>query len=255
MDGSTPVGEAVTILVSEPDRLRDYFLRLGARATVVDAGSVLVALDRPNSGRTVSEYLRGWVALNRVVATIAPAPAPDPAVAPEPAPAPEPPPAPEPAPAPRAAPAFFLERPRVGDLLLRKGLITSDQLEQALAESAAEGVLLGRVMIRRGFIFEDELARTIADQLDLPYVNLRVAGFERALAQLLPSADGMRVAAIPIGILGGRIRVAFADPSDESAKELVRRHVGEYALAVADLSDIELAWRTVDPSCAPARVA
>lgn len=250
MDGSTPVGEAVTILVSKPERLRDYFLRLGARATVVDAGSVLVALDRPNSGRMVSEYLRGWIALNGVVATIA-----TDAPAPAPTPAPEPEPAPEPAPAQRAAPAFFLERPRVGDLLLRKGLITSDQLEQALAESAAEGVLLGRVMIRRGFIFEDELARTIADQLELPYVNLRVAGFERSVAQLLPSADGMRIAAIPIGILGGRIRVAFADPSDESAKELVRRHVGRYSLAVADLSDIELAWRTVDPSCAPARVA
>jgi hypothetical protein len=110
-------------------------------------------------------------------------------------------------------------------------------------------------MIRRGFIFEDELARTLADQLDLPYINLRVAGFDRSVAQLLPSAEGLRIAAIPVGFLGGRVRVAFADPSDESAKELVRRHVGEFTLAVADLSDIELAWRTVDPACAAARVA
>jgi hypothetical protein len=247
MSGNTPVGEAVTISVSEPQRLRDYFLRLGARAAVVDAGSIRVVLDRPNAGRTVSEHLRPWVAANGVRATIETDTA---------TPAGAQPPVSEPAPPPvtgrQAAPMFFLDRPRVGDLLLRKGLITRDQLERALAESAAEGDLLGRVMIRRGFIFEDELARTLADQLELPYVDIRVAGFERSVAQLLPSADGMRIAAIPIGIVGGRIRVAFADPSDESAQELVRRHVGDFVLAVANLSDIELAWRTVDPACARA---
>jgi hypothetical protein len=252
MNGSAPVGETVVILVPEPERLRDYFLRLGAHAAVLDRRSVRVALDRPNSGRTVAEYLRGWIALNGIDATIAtdaPAPARDPA----PVEAAPPPPA-EPPPAARAE-QFFLERPRVGDLLLRKGLITQEQLKAALAAAAAEGDLLGRVMIRRGFIFEDELARTLADQLDLPYINLRVAGFDRSVAQLLPSAEGLRIAAIPVGFLGGRVRVAFADPSDESAKELVRRHVGEFTLAVADLSDIELAWRTVDPACAAARVA
>jgi hypothetical protein len=251
MNGSAPVGETVVILVPEPERLRDYFLRLGAHAAILDRRSVRVALDRPNSGRTVAEYLRGWIALNGIDATIAtdaPAPAQDPA------PVEAPPPRAEPAPAARAE-QFFLERPRVGDLLLRKGLITQEQLKAALAAAAAEGDLLGRVMIRRGFIFEDELARTLADQLDLPYINLRVAGFDRSVAQLLPSAEGLRIAAIPVGFLGGRVRVAFADPSDESAKELVRRHVGEFTLAVADLSDIELAWRTVDPACAAARVA
>ena len=240
MSQAAPSLDAATILVAQPEPLRDYFLRLGAEASIADPSSVRVELAVAEGEDTIADHLQRWVEVNGVDARIA---------------SDEPVAAPQPQPMPVRAETFFLERPRLGDLLLKKGLITQEQLEAALSESRESGDLLGRVMIRRQFIFEDELARTIADQLDLPYVNLRVAGFERAVAQLLPSADGLRIAAIPIGILGGRIRVAFADPSDESAKELVRRHIGEYALAVADLSDIELAWRSVDPSCAPARVA
>jgi hypothetical protein len=152
-------------------------------------------------------------------------------------------------------PSYFLERPRLGDLLLKKGLITQEQLDAALAESRETGDLLGRVMIRRQFIFEDELARTLADQLDLPYVNLRVAGFDRAAAAMIPSGEGMRIAAVPIGILGGRVRVAFADPSDETAKTVARQFVGDFSLAVSELSEIELAWRSVDPTVSLARSA
>ncbi|HET8606955.1 MAG TPA: hypothetical protein VFL66_07980, partial [Gaiellaceae bacterium] len=185
---------------------------------------------------TIAERLRMWTAATEIAATIEPTTAPPPPQVPH-------------------ATDAFLERPRLGDLLLRKGLIAHEQLERALAESASTGDLLGRVMIRRAFIFEDELARTLADQLDLPYVNLRVAGFDPSVARLIPSAEGFRVAAIPVGVSGGRIRVAFADPSDESARALVGRHVRDFTLAVADLSDVELAWRAVDPTLADARVA
>jgi hypothetical protein len=65
----------------------------------------------------------------------------------------------------------------------------------------------------------------------------------------------MRMAALPIGVLGGRIRVAFADPSDEAAKAFTRQYVGDFTLAVADLSDIELGWRSLDPTCGVAQVA
>ena len=89
-------------------------------------------------------------------------------------------------------------RPRLGDLLLAKGMITDSQLNEALAESFAAGELLGRVLLRHQWIFEDELARTLAEQLGLPYVNLRHAGLDNALARMVPYEIGMRFAAIPV---------------------------------------------------------
>ncbi len=230
MSQAAPSLDAATILVSEPDRLRDYFLRLGADASVVDGSTVRVELALGPGDETIADHLQHWVAANGIDARIA-------------------------APGAAAPAQFFLERPRLGDLLLKKGLITPEQLDAALTESRTGGDLLGRVMIRRQFIFEDELARTLADQLDLPYVNLRVAGFDRAAAAMIPSSEGLRIAAVPIGVLGGRIRVAFADPSDETAQAVARQYVGDFSLAVAELSEIELAWRALDPTVSLARTA
>ena len=224
--------DAATILVAQPELLRDYFLRLGAEASIVDASSIRVELADETS---IADHVRHWSELNGIDARIA-----EPAAT---------------APVPARSELYFLERPRLGDLLLKKGLISKEQLEAALKESRETGDLLGRVMIRRQFIFEDELARTLADQLALPYVNLRVAGFDRAAAAMIPSSEGMRIAAVPIGILGGRVRVAFADPSDETAQAVARKFVGDFALAVSELSEIELAWRSLDPTVSLARSA
>jgi type II secretion system (T2SS) protein E len=135
-------------------------------------------------------------------------------------------------------------RPRLGDLLLAKGMITEAQLSEGLAESYASGVLLGRVLLRHLWIFEDELARTLAEQLDLPYVNLRNTGVDRALARLLPLEVGMHFAAIPIGFHGDRVRVAFADPIDEQAHQAITAHFTHFDRVVSELSDIEQALRT-----------
>jgi Type II secretion system (T2SS), protein E, N-terminal domain len=236
-------GEAAIILVPTPERLRDYFRRLGAEASVTEDGSVRVELvGHGGVDDTIADHLRHWQSVNGVMAAAQVDP---------PSPVHVPPQTETPA----GGGSYFLERPRLGDLLARKGLVTTEQLDLALAESKATGDLLGRVMIRRRFIFGDELARTLADQLDIPYANLRVTGYERSVAAMIPSALGMARGVLPIGVLGGRIRIAFADPTDEEAIAAVRAYVGDFTLAVADLLEIELAWKTLDPTCAGDQVA
>lgn len=232
-------GESAIIYVSEPARLRDYFLRLGAAASAED-GAVRVAHLGDGSGEdTISAYLRNWVDRNGIVASILfdpPPPVQTGASRLEQAPTPPPQP--------------FFDRPRLGDLLQARGLISQEQLDQALLDSRTTNDLLGRVLIRRRFIFGDELARTLADQLDLPYVNLRVIGCDPSVAACMPSSLGMQFGVLPIGRMGGTVRVAFADPLDDKAKAAVQACFGDFTPVVADLLEIELAWKSVDPSCA-----
>ena len=51
-----------------------------------------------------------------------------------------------------------MTRPRLGDLLIAKGLVTEDQLAEALIEARERGVLVGRVLIER----RNELLGTLA---------------------------------------------------------------------------------------------
>ena len=226
--GTYPPGattaETAGIAVAEPARLRDYFLRLGAKAELIENCVLVELTDAQEHEASIEDYLRAWVDVNRLPATLEPV---------------------RTAPAPPAD-AFASERPRLGDLLTTRGLITQSQLADGLAESRATNDLLGRVLIRRGYIFEDELARSLAAQLSIPYVNLRIAGVERGVARMMPASEGIRVGAIPIGYHGGRLRVAFADPSDSAARATVEQYVGAFEVTVAELSDIDLAWRSVE---------
>ncbi len=217
------------ISVAEPVRLRDYFLRLGATAEIVEGASgPLVHVE--SADFEIAEFLDSWVAINQTEASVI-----------------------------NQTEASIMQqqvtltqrlgapvpvRPRLGDLLLAKGMITDSQLKEALAESFAAGELLGRVLLRHQWIFEDELARTLAEQLGLPYVNLRHAGLDNALARMVPFEIGMRFAAVPVCFTGDRVRVAFADPSDEPAQQAIKAHLAAFDCAVAELSDIEMALRT-----------
>jgi hypothetical protein len=136
-------------------------------------------------------------------------------------------------------------RPRLGDLLVAKGLVTADQLADALVESRVRGVLVGRVLIDRRWVYDDELARTLAEQLELPFLNLAILGVDERAVKLLPPDVGRRWSAIPVRMLPTRVQVAFADPSDPDARRAVDEFIPGVEPAVAPLADIEHAWRSI----------
>ena len=207
------------IQVSDPGRcgsLRDYFLRLGAVAV---AGGSIVDVHFPNDpinqGESIEAYLRSWVEMTDVAASVVTETQP---------------------------------QTRLGDLLVAKGFITREQLAYAVVEAREQGELLGRLLLRYEWIFESELARTLAEQWGLPYLNLASIGVNRELMQLLPREVGARSAAVPVRRVDGATQVAFADPTDATALAAVREFFPEFIPAVAELSDIENAWRSLAPT-------
>jgi len=134
-------------------------------------------------------------------------------------------------------------RPRLGELLVRRNFITEEQLTVALNEARETGELLGVVLLKRQLIFEDELARTLSEQLSIPYISVMRVGVNAAVLSLMPAKEGHRVAAIPVREDGGEIQVAFADPTDREALDVVQTYIEHMRPAVSELSDIRMAWR------------
>jgi hypothetical protein len=207
-------------------RVRDYFRRLGLAAEL--AGPAEVEVDGEVTEAELAEYVESWRQVNRVAlgwrrrtASEAPAPL-------------------------REAP--LMPPPRLGELLQRKGLIGDAQLAAGLAEAKEAGEMLGVVLLRLGLIFEEELARVLSEQLDIPYISVGRVGVEPSAAKLLPPEVGMTSAAIPVRYVGDAVQVVFADPTDPGAVDAVRRHLPRIELAVAELSDIRLAWRDLEQS-------
>lgn len=209
--------------------LRDYFLRLGATASVNPDSTVDVRF-AVGEEADVQAYVRTWAATNGVtVRTVAATGAPVETKTEV---------------GPRGASPF--DPPvRLGDLMVSKGLITVEQLSEALVESREQGLLVGRVLLRRGWVFEDELARALAEQWRLPYVRLSSVGVDRQVMRLLPQAVGTRYDAVPVRFAEQSVLVAFADPSDPEALAAVREFLPEIKLAVAEFSDIRMLWQRV----------
>jgi type IV pilus assembly protein PilB len=137
-------------------------------------------------------------------------------------------------------------RPMLGSILLKKGWITPERLDAALAERQTSGMRLGELLLSRGWIFEPELAHALAEQSGLPYLDLGAKSVDPSVASLLPLEVARRLFAVPVRFLGNDgIQVAIADPTDIDAAELERVLRHRVELAVAERSQIQVAWRNL----------
>jgi type IV pilus assembly protein PilB len=137
-------------------------------------------------------------------------------------------------------------RPMLGSILLRKGWITPERLDAALAEGRRTGMRLGEILLSHSWLFEPELAAALAEQFDVPYVDLAVRSIDPAAAGLMPLEVARRMFAVPVRFVDDdRIQVAVADPGDADVEALERILGCSVELAVGERSAIQGCWITL----------
>ena len=136
-------------------------------------------------------------------------------------------------------------RIRIGDLLVRNKVISEQQLQRALEEQKRTGRKLGRTLIELGYLDEDQLLAFLAEQLHIPFIDLRHYRFRPEVARLLPETYARRFRALVLAEeKDGSLLVGMADPTDIFAyDELARILKRPLKLAVVRESDL---MRTID---------
>ncbi|MEX0833192.1 MAG: ATPase, T2SS/T4P/T4SS family [Actinomycetota bacterium] len=133
---------------------------------------------------------------------------------------------------------------QLGEILVEQGLITSEQLQQALDEGKRSGKLLGRVLIDLGLIREADLVRALAAQVGLEFVDLTEFKIEPSATTLLPESVSRRYRALPIGERDGKLLVAMSDPANVYALDDIRIITGrDVQPVVSTAADIDMALR------------
>jgi type IV pilus assembly protein PilB len=141
---------------------------------------------------------------------------------------------------------FFADeaRPMLGWVLVKRGLITPEQLDAGLDEVKRTGMRLGEVLLSRGWLFEGELARALAMQFELEYVDLVTQSLDQYVARMLPLEVARRMFAVPVRWLAENgILVAVADPGDVDVPALERILQHDVTIAVGERTAIQSAWR------------
>lgn len=117
-------------------------------------------------------------------------------------------------------------RERLGDVLIKAGVITEEQLLEALAEQARSGGKLGETLVRHLFLTEDQLAVALAEQKGLAHVNLASYPVDRTAVALVPERVARRRQIIAIGYEGDELLLAMADPLDIESIDDVEMRTG-----------------------------
>lgn len=115
------------------------------------------------------------------------------------------------------------QKVRIGDLLVKNGVISDIQLQQALDKQKSNGQRLGRTLINLGFVQEDQFLVFLSEQLNLPFIDLRRFKFDNAVVQRLSETHARRFRAIALAEKGGALTVGMADPTDIYAIDALER--------------------------------
>ena len=103
---------------------------------------------------------------------------------------------------------------RIGEVLLREGLISKEQLSRALQEQTQSGMRLGYCLVKLGYIDENELTKLVARQHRMPAVDLARFEVDQRILKLVPSDLATKHVILPLKRDGRTLTVAMADPSN-----------------------------------------
>jgi hypothetical protein len=136
-------------------------------------------------------------------------------------------------------------RRKIGDRLLKAGLISDRDLRAALSEQERTGERLGAVLVRLELVSERQVARTLAQQLGLAYVNLAAHPPDPVALVLIPRELASKRVSIAVRFEDDTLVVATADPLLLESREDVETTVGSPVRpAVATRTDILRAIQT-----------
>ncbi|HEX9129140.1 MAG TPA: ATPase, T2SS/T4P/T4SS family [Gemmatimonadaceae bacterium] len=112
--------------------------------------------------------------------------------------------------------------PRIGDLLLREGLVTQDQLNKALTEQRHNGTRVGYNLVKLGYVKETDLTRMLARQHKMPAVDLTKFQVDPRIAKLIPGELALKHSVLPLKRDGRTLTVAMSDPASMSVLDDIK---------------------------------
>jgi type IV pilus assembly protein PilB len=118
---------------------------------------------------------------------------------------------------------------RIGEIFVRKGLITNEQLYSALEKQKqlGGGKQLGDLLVSMGAVTERDRTRVLGEHWGVPYADLSNDEVDPAAAQLISQDLARRYKVIPLEIRGNRMKLAMKNPLDIFATDEIRLITGK----------------------------
>jgi type IV pilus assembly protein PilB len=131
---------------------------------------------------------------------------------------------------------------KLGEILVRENLITSQQLRETLEYQRANGGRLGSNLVRLGYVSDDVVTAVLSRQYGVPSINLDLFQIESAVIKLISEDVALKYSVLPISKVGATLTLAMADPTNVFAMDDIKFMTGlNVEPVIASESSIQVA--------------
>src|SRR5262247_768457 len=142
-------------------------------------------------------------------------------------------------------------RLQLGEMLVARGLITADQLRQALEHQSQKGhkSLLGEVLIDLNFVTEQQVLEVLAEGYGVPFVTHTTRIADPKVLEILPRDFLEDHKVLPLFLVRGTLTVAVSEPTNLFLIEEIQRRTGyEVQIVAATAGEIVSSLRSYLPA-------
>jgi type IV pilus assembly protein PilB len=132
-----------------------------------------------------------------------------------------------------------LRKKKLGEILIDAGVITEEQLSNALTLQQGKNKRLGKVLVELGYVDGDQVVETLSQQLSLPMVDCNDYQPTKELLDLVTKETAEQKLVLPLERQGNKLTVAMANPLDWQTIEDLSFETG-YRISVSIASEDNL---------------
>src|SRR5487761_83573 len=108
------------------------------------------------------------------------------------------------------------------EILVRQGVISNNQLAEAVQMAKGSGIKVGDALIRLGYATSEEVMRAVAQQFGYDYVDLSEVNNPPSVIELVPESVARENAILPMDERDGSLKVIVSDPEDFETLDKLR---------------------------------
>ncbi|MGH7339096.1 MAG: GspE/PulE family protein, partial [Candidatus Rokuibacteriota bacterium] len=115
---------------------------------------------------------------------------------------------------------------RFGEFLVKSGLISDEQLREALATQSSQGGRVGTNLVKLGHLGEKDLIEQLSQHFGVPSVDLKGMEIEEQVLKIIPADIARKYTILPVAKAGATVTLAMIDPTNVFAMDDVKFMTG-----------------------------
>jgi type IV pilus assembly protein PilB len=115
---------------------------------------------------------------------------------------------------------------KLGEMLIKAGLLTPPKLQEALEYQKSNGGKLGFNLVKLGFVKEEDITRVLSQQYGVPAISLGKVEIDDVVVKLIPSEVAQKYLIMPVSRTGATLTIAMVDPTNVFAMDDIKFMTG-----------------------------